>query len=133
MKSKKMISTFIAVSLIGAGPAYAQRYDQQDHDHGHNGPSERYEHPSSPPAHYDNRSDNNRSDNRERGAGPQHDFYRGRPLPREYRNRNYAVTNWRGHHLHAPPRGYQWYQAGADYVLVAVATGIIAEVVLNGR
>jgi Ni/Co efflux regulator RcnB len=31
----------------------------------------------------------------------------------------------------APPRGYHWVQTGADYVLVAVATGIIANVLLG--
>jgi Ni/Co efflux regulator RcnB len=124
MKSKAMISAFIAVSLITSAPAFAQHYDQ-DHDRGHNGPPAGYGHPS-PSAHYDNHAND-----RGRGAGPRHDFYRGRPLPREYRNHNYAVNDWNSHRLHKPPRGYQWFQTGADYVLVAVATGIIAEVVLG--
>lgn len=58
-------------------------------------------------------------------------FRRGERLPPEYRHRNYVVDDWRGHHLQAPPRGSQWVQVGGDYVLVAVATGIILQLLLN--
>jgi len=66
-----------------------------------------------------------------RGAGPRHDWHRGGYLPREYRSRHYVVDDWRAHRLYAPPRGHQWVQAGGDYVLVAIATGLIAAVLLN--
>jgi len=66
-----------------------------------------------------------------RGAGPIHAYHRGDRFPAEYRRRNYVVNDWRGHHLSAPPRGYQWVQSGADYVLVAVASGIILQLLLN--
>ena len=66
-----------------------------------------------------------------RGVGPSQSWYRGDRLPYEYRNRQYVVDDWRGHHLYAPPRGYQWVQSGGDYLLVAVATGIIASILLN--
>jgi Ni/Co efflux regulator RcnB len=67
------------------------------------------------------------------GAGPDHSFYRGGRLPDEYRGRQYVVDDWRGHHLSAPPRGYHWVQAGGDYVLAAVATGVIASILLNSH
>ncbi len=67
----------------------------------------------------------------ERGAGPDHAFYRGDHLPMNYRSRQYVVDDWRGHGLHAPPRGYHWVQTGGDYVLAAVATGAILELLLN--
>lgn len=66
-----------------------------------------------------------------RGAGPDHRFYRGGYLPPQYRSRQYVVDDWRGHRLSAPPRGYHWVQTGGDYVLVAIATGIIASILLN--
>lgn len=66
-----------------------------------------------------------------RGAGPNHDMRKGGRLPTQYRNRQYVVNDWRGHHLSAPPRGYQWVQTGSDYVLVAAATGLIASILLN--
>lgn len=68
---------------------------------------------------------------RGRGVGPNHEYYRGDRLPAEYRHRNYVVDDWRGHHLSAPPRGYHWVQSGADYILVAIATGIIAQILLG--
>jgi Ni/Co efflux regulator RcnB len=33
------------------------------------------------------------------------------------------------HHLRAPPRGYEWRMVDGNYVLAAVATGVIASVV----
>lgn len=66
-----------------------------------------------------------------RGAGPRHDFYRGGRLPPQYRSRSYVVEDWRGHRLSPPPRGYHWVQAGGDYVLAAIATGVILSILLN--
>ncbi len=66
-----------------------------------------------------------------RGVGPSQAWYRGDRLPYEYRSRQYVVDDWRGHHLYSPPRGYQWVQSGGDFLLVAVATGIIASILLN--
>jgi Ni/Co efflux regulator RcnB len=56
---------------------------------------------------------------------------KGDRLPREYWDRQYVVDDWRGHHLRQPPRGYHWVQSGSDYLLVAIATGIIADLLLN--
>jgi Ni/Co efflux regulator RcnB len=65
------------------------------------------------------------------GAGPYHNMHRGERLPSRYRSHQYVVNDWRGHHLHAPPRGYHWVQTGADYVLVGIATGLIADMILS--
>ena len=61
--------------------------------------------------------------------GPE--FRRGGYIPYEYRNRQYVVVNPHQHRLYAPPRGHQWVQVGTDYVLVAIATGLIANLILN--
>jgi Ni/Co efflux regulator RcnB len=86
----------------------------------------------------DYRRDDNRRDYQARsddrrysGAGPNHDLRRGARLPSSYHHRQYVVDNWRAHRLSAPPRGYHWVQAGDDYVLAAIATGIIAQIMLN--
>ena len=93
-------------------PRYYQRWDQDQR---------RY----MPGDHFGN-------DWRGRGAGPEHNWYRGSYLPREYRGRNYVVDDWRGHRLYAPPSGYHWVQSpGGDYVLAAIATGLIAAILLN--
>ncbi|MGC3987642.1 MAG: RcnB family protein [Pseudorhodoferax sp.] len=67
---------------------------------------------------------------RGRGAGPDQRWHRGDRLPGDFRGRQYVVDDWRGHHLSAPPRGHRWVQVGADYVLVAIATGVIAQIIL---
>lgn len=61
--------------------------------------------------------------------GPE--FRRGGYIPREYRNPTYYITDYRPYRLSPPPRNHQWVQVGADYVLIALATGIIANIVLN--
>lgn len=72
-----------------------------------------------------------RFDRGERGVGPDHAYHRGDRMPPQYRTRQYIVEDWRGHHLSEPPRGYQWVQSGGDYVLVAITTGIILQLLLN--
>lgn len=69
--------------------------------------------------------------NGQRGAGPQHDWYRGARVPPSYRGYNYVVNDWRGHRLSSPPRGYHWIQNGSDYLLVAIASGVIAQIILS--
>jgi Ni/Co efflux regulator RcnB len=56
---------------------------------------------------------------------------RGDRLPTEYRNNNqYVVSDWKNNHLRKPPRGYHWVQANDQYVLAAVASGIIADIIM---
>ncbi len=44
----------------------------------------------------------------------------------------YVVDDYRGYGLRAPPRGHYWRRSDAgDYLLVAVATGIIADLILR--
>ena len=38
-------------------------------------------------------------------------------------------VDYRERHLRAPPRGYEWRQVDGNFVLAAVATGVIASVV----
>lgn len=65
------------------------------------------------------------------GTGPNRRWYRGDRLPPQYRSRQYVVNDWRRHHLSPPPRGYHWVQYGADYMLVAIATGVIVQLLLS--
>ena len=67
----------------------------------------------------------------QRGAGPQHNWYRGGRIPPAYRGGHYVVNDWRVHRLAPPPRGYHWVQYGPDYLLVAIATGVIAQIIFS--
>lgn len=126
MHSKTIIAAVMAMGLATAGSAFAdndRHHDNHRDDHGRNSHSRH-----GGPNHY--KGHDNRAHN-ERGAGPHHDFRRGGRISSEYRNRQYVVNDWRGHRLQAPPRGYNWVQTGPDYVLIAVTTGIIAQIVLG--
>lgn len=59
-------------------------------------------------------------------------FYRGGYLPAQYRSHGYYVNDWHAHPgLYAPPYGHQWMQVGSDFLLVALATGLIANLLVN--
>jgi Ni/Co efflux regulator RcnB len=67
----------------------------------------------------------------ERGAGPDHSWHKGDRLPDSYRSNQYVVNDWQSRHLRQPPSGYHWVNVNGDYVLAAVATGVIADLLLN--
>jgi len=125
MKSK-VIAQLLIVSLFGTPVAvFAQQHNDDHHNnppaHAGQGPVHR-----APAAH-------EASAGRPGGPIPHSDWHKGERLPTEYRDRNYVVDNWHDHGLQAPPRGYQWVGVNGDYVLAAIATGIIANVLLAGQ
>ena len=91
----------------------------QAHGHKHGGWQQGHR-PPPPRAHY------------YRGAGPQHRWVQGSRIPPQYRGSRYVVHDWRGHRLYQPPRGHQWVRYGGDYMLVAVASGVITQLLING-
>lgn len=138
-----------AILAITSSAAFAQpngRHDQRDDHRGHNGQQHRANPPQRQMPSNMHRGDDRRHDdgrrgdwrrdggyasNGPRGAGPQHDWRRGGRVPPSYRGYNYVVNDWRGHHLSAPPRGYHWIQNGPDYLLIAITTGVIAQLILS--
>lgn len=56
---------------------------------------------------------------------------RGAYLPSYYRGGGYVVNDYYRYSLRQPPRGYYWYRTGNDYVLAAIATGLIFDVIAN--
>jgi Ni/Co efflux regulator RcnB len=55
----------------------------------------------------------------------------GGHVPPQYRSHQYVVNDWRAHRLSRPPHGHHWVQVGGDYVLVAITTGVIMQLLLN--
>lgn len=141
MKTKTIFAAVLALGLAASSSAFAQRGDQNDHrDRGDYSQRDNGRHDNNHDRRDDNRGQNDhRYDNRgqgyhrddSRGAGPRHDMRRGGRLSNEYRGRQYVVNDWRTRRLSAPPRGQHWVRAGDDYVLAAIATGIITQVLLN--
>lgn len=112
MKRTAILTTAVAIILATPGFALAQGYGNEgNRDH-------------------DNHADHN---DHERGAGPKHAYHRGDRLPPEEHRQEYVVNDWHARHLREPPRGEHWVRSGDDYVLAAVATGVITDLVLNSH
>jgi Ni/Co efflux regulator RcnB len=129
MKTRSIVAAIAAASLNFTGAAFAQGNPNNGEQPRPQGHSERAQPQRAQPQRVQVARDHQAHSGR--GAGPSHNFYRGGRLPAEYRDHRYVVSDWRGHHLSAPPRGYQWVQTGDDFVLAAIATGVIASVLLN--
>ncbi|WP_449429598.1 RcnB family protein [Rhodanobacter umsongensis] len=123
----KLVSRLlIAATLLTTGSlalAAPDRDDHGRHDRGRQGHDQR---------HDDRRSHGN--DHRRYGyrdGGPR---YRGHPhwqRGHRYNGPTYVVRNYGSYRLRPPPRGYHWVRANNDFLLVAVATGIILDVALH--
>ncbi|HLK26345.1 MAG TPA: RcnB family protein [Caulobacteraceae bacterium] len=59
-----------------------------------------------------------------------HTYGRGEHIDRDQWSQSQPV-DWRAHHLRAPPRGYEWREVNGQYVLAAVATGLILSAILS--
>lgn len=131
MKRKAIVSALVAMSLTLGGPAFAQGDGDRGQGQRHDQRQGQRDYQQQDQRGYQQQPRRGDQHQGERGAGPDHRFYRGDRLPAEYRSRSYVVNDWRGHRLSAPPRGYHWVQTGGDYVLVAITTGVILQLLLN--
>ena len=66
---------------------------------------------------------------------PRSSFYVGGYVPANYRQRHYYVNDWQSYNnLYAPPYGHQWVRTDTgDFLLMALATGLIANLLLSHR
>ena len=109
---KALILAIATSALVagGAGPTYAQ--DQ----HGDQG---RGQHQG---------GEQHRGWGRDQGGG--HHWRQGERMG--YNDWSGAQpVDYRQHHLRTPPRGYEWRQSNGQYILAAVATGLVASIILN--
>jgi Ni/Co efflux regulator RcnB len=126
---KRLIITTLAATLLagtalsGTAMAAGQRYD--DHDRGrYDQRDDRHDRRDAAHDRRDYRHDR-RDERREYRR-----WQRGQRLDARYRDNRYYVSDWRRHGLRAPPRGYRWQRVDDSYVLAAVATGLIASVII---
>ena len=128
---KRLLKTTALAVLAGtfaiAGTASAQDWRHHDdrgyhdrgyHDDRHGGWGDR--------GHYDGGSYRNS------GWHDRSDWRRGGYVGRGDWDRGYRV-DYRRYHLSRPPYGYEWRRVNDNYVLAAVATGLIASVIINGN
>jgi Ni/Co efflux regulator RcnB len=100
----KALSAVTMAAVLSTGVAFAQDHHDDHHQDNH---------------HYDDHG----------GYVLHNDWHRGSRINHDDWNRGQQV-DWRAHHLQAPRRGYEWRQVDGNYVLAAVATGLIASAII---
>jgi Ni/Co efflux regulator RcnB len=103
------LAAALALTAIGGTAASAQPYQP--------GPPPGYGHPHGPPG-YDHPY-----------GPPGYGWHRGD----HYHGDRYVVRDYGRYHLRYPPPGYEWVQNGGQFVLIAVASGVIADIILNSQ
>jgi len=67
----------------------------------------------------------------DQGPGPDYGWKQGNRMPLHYFQDNGNWVNWQAYGLPQPPVGQHWIHANGAYYLMAVATGIIASIVMH--
>lgn len=102
---------FVVLSPMAA-TAKNKHHDRHHHDHNHDHDRHGYEHDDDDDDYHRHR----------------HDYRRGVV----YVERRVYVDDYRDYDLAPPPRGHRWVRTpDGRYVLIAVATGIIADILLH--
>lgn len=115
MKVVSIAVTAMAVAMALGGPALAQPYAYDQYSQGH----------YSGQGHY-------RGQRVHRGWSDHSDWRRGGRVARHDWDRGHRV-DYRSHHLRRPSRGYEWREVDGNYVMAAVATGMIASMIMSGH
>lgn len=116
---KRLITASLAVLMLagGATAASAQAYR---HDGRYDARDRAYQQ-----GRHDQARAEDRQDRREYRR-----WAKGQRLDSRYRGNSYYVSDYRRYGLRQPPRGYRWQRVNDQYVLAAVATGLIASVII---
>jgi len=113
---KKILLATIALSMLATPAAYAQSYHgDRDAGRDHRGPGG-----------YEQRYDKHQA------KKPQHrrHWSKGQRVPQQYRGDR---IDYKRHNLKAPPRGYHWVENDGQYLMIGIATGVIAAIANAGR
>jgi Ni/Co efflux regulator RcnB len=119
MKSicRNLAVSTLAFSLIGSVTMAQDHHDdQQSHDQRDQQSSD----------HHDQQS---RDQHDQQHYVHHKDWRKGGHISHDDWNRG-AEVDWRTRHLRQPPRGYEWREVDGNYVLAAVATGVIASIIV---
>jgi Ni/Co efflux regulator RcnB len=139
MKHRALTIGVMIAALGSAGLAQANPGHGNGHGPGNgNGNGHGHDHDK---GHRHQDRDHDRHDRDRHGYNRyDHDRYRdhhhdwregGHVASRYYRDDRYWVRDWHSRHLPQPPHGHRWMRIDGDYVLAAVATGVITAIVLG--
>jgi len=123
---KRLITASLAVLMLAGGASAASAQDYR-RDHNNNG---RYD--ARDRSYEQGRQDQARAEDR-RDRREHRRWAKGQRLDQRYRGNTYYVSDYRARGLRQPPRGYRWQRVNDQYVLAAVATGLIASVIIANR
>lgn len=148
-------AVMIAPALMAAPAPYGQDRDYYDHDHGQDRDHDRdRDHEHDRDRDRDRDHDRDHDHDRDRYEHERHDdhydrreyvivhdrgmhegwYHRGGYVPVEYRDSRYVVEDWRTYNLAPPPRDHQWVRSDTgEFLLVAAATGIITDIIINSH
>jgi Ni/Co efflux regulator RcnB len=133
---KTLMTGALALSLLGGATAasadslhprsvpVADLFDHRDHDRFDGRRFDRDDYRRG------DRDDYRRWDRDDYRYGWNHRWVRGERFYPVY-GRSFVVNDWYRYQLHRPPYGYHWVRYGDDFLLVAIGTGIIADLILN--
>ncbi|KGM51896.1 hypothetical protein N800_02740 [Lysobacter daejeonensis GH1-9] len=136
---KRTLGSILALSILLSGVAVAgahddgrrgddryDRYGRYDRDRD----DDRHDRGRYDRDHHHYRHDRGRHLGHHKHRHPHYVAYRrGYHIHPEYRG--YAVRDYYRYGLYAPPRNHEWRRMDDRYVLVSVASGVIAAVILN--
>jgi len=136
---KKTLSVLCATLMLSAPLAsFAQPGPPQGHDGGpshqdqgrpHKGQQQGHPQPQGKPGNAHAQGYRNPNYRPQPGMPiPHQQWQRGHVVDPHYRDDRYWVTDWRARHLSPPPRDHRWLYVNGDYVLVAIASGVIANI-----
>lgn len=117
---KRILGSLLALSLLAGAPAFAAPPHHDDH-----GPDRRDDNRHDRGDHDRDRHDDRRDDHRP------HHHARGEHLERGHWGER--VSDYHRHGLKKPSRGQEWRKVDNQYLLVTVATGVIASVLAATR
>jgi Ni/Co efflux regulator RcnB len=116
---KALVVSALTVTLTG-GMSFAQDH-HDDRDHPHDAPGDRGP---------DHGPDRDRGHDRDHRSFVRHQEWRKGYHMRDEDWRRGERVDYRAYHLRRPPAGYEWREVDGNYVMAAVATGIIASVII---
>ncbi|TCV92163.1 Ni/Co efflux regulator RcnB [Luteibacter rhizovicinus] len=148
---KMLTRAFLCLAVVGAAaPVFAQDRPQQDQDQQRGDHRDDQRGGQRDDQRGDQRGDrhdngnrngdrhDDRYDNRAERRGPPPDhgghWERGHRAPDVYRRDDYVVNDYRSYRLREPPRGYHWVRSDSnDFLLIAITTGVIADIVSQSQ
>ena len=128
----RMINATIALALLGSTAAFAQAGSYRSEAQQIELQNRNSADPGDQSTFIQNQARNDQA-NRSNEVRDNPRWSRGDRLPPDYRSNQYVVSDWKNNHLRKPPRGYHWVRANDQYVLAAVASGVIADIIMNGQ